>query len=96
MYLWDQRDSGLNGYNAEVSTNVPSDLDKGTSTGVCHAMIFGNWEDLLIGQWGGLDLVVDPYTKAKNAQIELVVNSWWDIAVRHPESFAAMQDALIA
>lgn len=94
LFIW-PNDQRPNGYRAEVSTIVPSTLDKGTSTGVCHAIIFGNWNDLIIANWGGIDLVVDPYSLVKNAKIQLVINSWWDIAVRHPLSFSAMQDALI-
>ena len=79
-------DDSLLGYAFRVSTQVPSNLTKGTGTGL-HAAIFGNWSDLLIGQWGGIDLVVDPYSNARNAKVELVINVWFDVAVRHPESF---------
>lgn len=86
-------DNMLNGYKTGITTQVPSDLDKGSSTGVCSAIIFGNFSDLLIAQWAGLDVVVDPYTSAKNAMVDLVINSWWDADVRHAASFAAMVDA---
>ena len=96
VFVWGQNDGGLNGYNAVVSTQVPSTLTKGSSSGVCHAVIFGNWNELIIAQWGGYDLVIDPYTKAANGLVVMVANSWWDIALRHAESFAAMKDALIS
>jgi len=92
-------DSGfsmLNGYKCGVSEQVPSNLTKGTSNGVCSAIIFGNWADLLIGQFGALDIVVDGNTLAHKRQIRLVVSQWVDIGVRHPASFAAMKDALTA
>jgi len=92
-FIWD-KDNTLNGYKCAVSSLVPSDLDKGSSTGVCSAIIFGNWNDLIIGQWAGLDVLVDPYTDGKNSLVNVIVNSWWDIGVKHPESFAAMADAL--
>lgn len=92
--IWPVNATELNGYNVGVTTQVPSNLTKGTASGVAHAIIFGNWEDLMIGQWGGYDFVVDPYTRSKEALVTMVINSWWDIAVRHPESFAAMKDAL--
>lgn len=82
----------LNGYQAYVSNNMPSDLTKGTGTAL-SAMIFGNWADLLIGSWGGLNIIVDPYTQAKTGQVVLVVNSFWDILVRRVASFAAVVDA---
>lgn len=86
----------LNGYRAGVTNQVPSDLDKGTSTGVCSAIIFGNWADLLIGEWGAMEILVDPYSKKKQGLIEVTSFCMADIAVRHAESFAAMQDALTA
>jgi len=82
----------LNGYRAYVSTQVPSNLTKGGGTNL-HAVIFGNFAELLIGQWAGLDVVVDPYSSSKNALVTIVVNSWWDAAVRHAQSFAAIKDA---
>jgi len=84
----------VNGYRAMVSTQVPSDLTKGSGTAL-HAVLFGNFEELLIGQWGGLDLVIDPYSLKKNAQLEMTVNTWWDIAVRHAPSFCAIKDAVV-
>lgn len=94
QFVWGQDAQTLNGYRAAVSTQVPSDLTKGSSSGVCHAIVFGNWNDLILASWGGFDIVVDPYTLATQATVRIVVNSWWDMAVRHPESFAAMKDAL--
>lgn len=92
IFVWPEGMNSLVGYRAETSTQVPSDLTKSTGTDL-NAIIFGHWRDLLIGQWAGLDLVVDPYTKATTALVALTINSWWDIAVRHPESFAAIVDA---
>ena len=92
--VWGEASNMLLGYDAHVTTQVPSDLNKGTSTGVCSAIIFGNFNDLIIGQWGGLDIVVDPYTAASNAQVKVYIHSFWDVLIRHAESFAAMKDAL--
>lgn len=86
----------VNGYPMLFTSNVPSTLDKGTSTGVCHAILFGNWEELYMLQWGGIDLVVNPYSLDTTSQVRVTINSWWDIAVRHKESFAAMKDALLS
>lgn len=96
QFLLQTADSPLNGYTLGVSNHVPSDLDKGTSTGVCSAMIFGNFNDLMIGQWGGLDVMVNPYTKAKEGLIEVIAAAYIDVAVARPQSFAAIQDITIA
>lgn len=86
----------MNGYPAFVSNQVSSALTKGTSSGVASAIFFGNWADLIIAEWGGLDLTVDPYTLSSSGGIRVVGLQDMDIAVRHAESFAAMLDALTA
>lgn len=87
-----QNPADLLGYRIGYSTQVPSNLDKGASTGVCSALIFGNFADLYIAQWGGVDLIVDPYTLATTGLIRVVINAYMDVQVRHPQSFAAIQD----
>lgn len=89
-------DNGLNGYETTISNQVPNDLDKGTSTGVCSAIIFGNFNDLIIGLWSGIDITVNPYSNDIKGKTRIVAFQDADVAVRHPQSFAAMQDALTA
>lgn len=84
----------LNGYPAYVTNQVRSDLDKGTSVGICSAIFFGNWADLIIGMWGGLDILVNPYSGDTSGTVRVTALQDVDVAVRHPESFAAMLDAL--
>lgn len=91
--IWSD-DNRLNGYNAAVSNQVPSNLTKGTANGICSAAIFGNWADLIIGMWGGLDLLVDPYSNSTSGTVRIVALQDVDVAVRHAESFAAMVDIL--
>lgn len=94
--IWDINSSMINGYNSMTSTNVPSTLTKGSSGAVCHAIIYGDWSSLLIANWNGLDLVIDPYSGASTNVLKIYVNSWWDVDVKHVESFAAMKDALLS
>lgn len=94
-FVWEQPNSLL-GYRAEVSTQVPSTLTKGTAVGTAHAIVYGNWSELLVAQWGGLDLLADPYTQGTKAMVRVIVNSWWDMALRHAQSFAAIKDATLS
>lgn len=93
LYLYDSGDM-VNGYKCYISNAIPSTLTKGSSSGVCSAMIFGNFDDLMILQWGGVDLVIDGVTLALNNQIQVVANGYYDIMVRRAESFAACLDIL--
>lgn len=79
------------GITAAFSNNVPSNLTKGTGTDL-SALIYGAWGELLIGQWGGIDVIVDEMTEATKGNVRIVAHSEWDIAVRHAEAFAAIQD----
>jgi HK97 family phage major capsid protein len=74
----------VNGYPCFMSNQMPATYATNTKS----AIIFGNFSDLLVGNWNGLDIVVDPYTSAANRQVRLVTSLWTDIAVRHAESFA--------
>lgn len=65
----------INGYPVYVSNGVASGSAFTTSG---YGFIFGNWADLLIGQWGGYDLIVDPYTQATQGTVRLVANAYFD------------------
>lgn len=95
-FIYGEGESPLNGYRAGVTNQVPSNLTKGTSNSVCSALLFGNWADLVIGQWGALDIMVDPYTGSTSGTVRVVALQDADIAVRQAASFAAMKDALTA
>src|SRR6185312_7485105 len=59
--IWTAGDTPLNGYQAGVTNAVPGNGTKGTGTNL-SSIIFGNFADLIIGLWGGLELQVDPYS----------------------------------
>lgn len=82
----------LNGYRAAASNNVPSNLTKGTGVNL-SAMIFGNWADVLIGQWGGLDILVDKFTNGTSGGTRVIALLDMDIAIRRAASFAVIKDA---
>lgn len=84
------------GYDAHVTNSVPSNLVKGGSGAVCSAVAFGNWSDLILGMWGGLDLMLDPYTGSTAGTKRVVALQDVDVALRRVASFAAMKDALTA
>lgn len=71
-------DNGMiNGYGYECSNVIANDDH-----------FFGNWSDLIIGFWSGLDLLVDPYTNSTSGSVRVVAHQDCDIAARHGESFS--------
>lgn len=91
--IWTQPNS-LMGYNAAVSNTVPSNIEKGTSGTTLSSVIFGNFRDLIVGQWGVIEFIVDPYSQKKKSQIEITANTFWDIEVARAESFSTMEDII--
>jgi HK97 family phage major capsid protein len=85
--------SSLNGYRAGISNNVPSNLTKGTGTNL-SAAIFGNFNDMIYGFWGALDMMNDPITNADSGGLVIRLFQDLDIAIRHAESFSAMEDII--
>lgn len=61
----------IDGYPAYVTTAVPA-----------KGMVAGDFSDLVIAQWGGLDITVDPYSQATNGKVRLVINAYFDAAKR--------------
>lgn len=69
-------DGRANGHPVIVSNAV--------AAGVAY---FGNWADLLIGFFGGLDILVDPYSGSASSITRLRATQFLDVAVRHGQSF---------
>ena len=68
----------MNGYPVVVTNNL-------TTAG---QILFGNWADLLIGYWGGLDINIDSASGSASGTLRIVALQDVDVAVRHGESFA--------
>jgi HK97 family phage major capsid protein/HK97 family phage prohead protease len=73
--IWEPGNT-INGYGVERSNQV-----------VAGDVFFGNFADLLIGFWSGLDLTVDPYAGATSGTVRVIALQDCDIAVRNAVSF---------
>jgi HK97 family phage major capsid protein len=67
----------VNGYPLYATSAMPS-----------GKVIFGNFNDVLVANWAGMDVLVNPYSYSKTGQVELVINTYWSWAKRRTESFA--------
>lgn len=92
-FVMERLTDGLLSYPVYRSENVPADLG---SSGALGALIFGNFADLIVGYWSGVDVLVDPYSNSKSGAVRVVAMVDTDVDVRHPESFSASQDLVIA
>ena len=88
----DNKDSLL-GYRYLQSQNVPSDLTKGTGTAL-SALIFGDWSNVIIGEFGGVDLIVDPYSSSTTGTVSITIIGFVDVGIRHITGFSAIVDMI--
>jgi len=82
------------GYDFRTSTQIPTNLTKGSGSNLSE-VYFGNWQELIIGQWTTMEFMASQETSdafAKN-QTWIRVISEVDIGLRHPESFCLCSDA---
>ena len=60
----------------------------GTASNDPNSIIYGDWSNLAIGNWAGIDIVVDPYTVAIAGQVRIVVNAFFDAKMLRSSAFA--------
>jgi HK97 family phage major capsid protein len=80
--------NALAGYAAATTSALPGNPK--STPAVAATMIFGDWSNLLIGYWSGIDLLVNPYETTAYAKGRVLVRAMrdCDVQVRHPEAFA--------
>ena len=72
----------MNGYRALATKNMPAD-----------AVLFGDFSQVLFGEWGILELMADPYHEFEKGSVRVRALYSCDIALRHPKAFAAITSA---
>ena len=56
--------------------------------GASHPVIFGDWNQLTVGYWDNVSIIVDPYTQAASGKVRLIIEGFSDIAVTNEKAFA--------
>ena len=81
------------GMPAYATTNIPSNLAKGTGSAL-SGMVYGNYNDLCICNWGAVDILVNPFAYSSTGYI--VVRAYFDVdvEVRHLASFLTVNDII--
>lgn len=80
--LW--LDGAMNDHRAEATNQLSKELGAG---GDEHAMVYGIWSELVVGEWGAIEVLANPYTLAARGLVLVTGFYLADVAPRHPESF---------
>ena len=89
-------DRQILGYDSIVTTNMPSNLSKGSASGTLSGLIFGDFTQLMIANFSPLDVLVDPYTGSSAGNIRINTYLDMDLGLRHAHSFAVCKDITTA
>jgi hypothetical protein len=86
-FLWENTDDDdtfgrVNGRKAISSTQI--------GTGM---VIFGKWSEMIIASWVGVEILVDPFSLATQAEIRVRASLLADIQFRYPLAFCASADS---
>ena len=90
FFIWEPDPQGrpgwglVNGYPAVASKQIPDATN----------VLFGNWSDLIVADWDGVDITVDPYSLSTSNQVRVVVQILTDSGLRHAASFSASINAI--
>jgi HK97 family phage major capsid protein len=71
------------GYDYNVSNQVTTE-----------EYFFGDFSQVLLGEWGGLEINTDPYTHSLKGQIRYITFKTCDVAVRQPGAFCYAHDGI--
>ena len=81
--LWEN--GRFNMYNAVATPYLVNGFLEDGTTAAAGSMVFGNFaQGAILAYFGGIDLLVDPYSAAGTAQIKLHVNRFFDFDLRQP------------
>lgn len=88
-FIWEaaqiQRPNMLEGRIGAIRALASSQITSGD-------FFLGSFDQVLIGQWGGLDVILDPYTNSTRGRVRIVALQSIDIALRHGQAFCFNND----
>lgn len=79
LFLMDRNE--VDGYPCVVSNQVPA-----------STLIFGVFSQVIMAFWGGLDLIVNPYSEDASGAVRITAFQSCDVGIRHAGSFSAATD----
>ena len=89
----DGTESGPLGYTAAISNQIPKNFGANHNL---HALIFGDFSNILVADWGASELIVDPYTQAASGAYVVTERVLMDVEVRHIAPFVVSETVAVA
>lgn len=85
VFIWGDMvgNNVVNGYQAYVTNQIGTD----------NLVYFFVPSELIVADWAGIDVVVNPFSLDSTGQIRVTITQWTDIGVRHPGAFIISTDS---
>ncbi len=83
MWKGNEEDGEVLGCTAVASQQIPGDV-----------LLAGVFSNLIIGSWGGINTILDNYTRADRDEVAVTFNTYFDVALRHAQAFIRSLDAV--
>lgn len=85
-------DGNLIGRRFLTSEVVRSNYSEGAQSDLCGIIYGNNWQSAILGTWGGMDILFDPYTQALTNVTRFVCNAFLDVEIEQPLEFTICKD----
>lgn len=89
-FAWND-DNEVNGFQAVATAALLA--TNGGYTNTNFDVIFGNWRSAVVGSWGGIEVITDPYTASEKGEVKIAANGLFDTGVANALSFSALRNA---
>lgn len=93
--MWNMQGNTVLGHRAFATNQISSTLTKGSSSGVCHAMFFGDFSQITVFGWGPLEFIRDDKSSAVKGGINLVALQSVDLFIDQLGAFSACLDITV-
>lgn len=91
-FIMDPMAGNLIGRRFVTSENVSSAFSEGSESDLVGIIYSDNWGSAILGTWGGLDILFDPFTQALGGKVRFVCNAYMDVEIEHAAEFAICKD----
>lgn len=71
---------------------IPATFSEGAQSDLCGIIYSSNWSGAILGLWGGLDIMYDPYTQKLGGKNRFVCNAFLDVEIEQPLEFTYCKD----
>jgi hypothetical protein len=89
QFIWGA-DNAINGYGAFATASI---ITNGGSTNTAFDVIFGDFKAAVIGSWGGVELLVNPYSKDDYGEIKVTASGLFDTDIANDKKFSVIRNA---